>query len=281
MVLFHLIPNLRLRDKKGRFVSVSIWSLRFLYIMSVDEKKVDTPSQEELQEALDLMKKAYDIMKKQALDVRKEKEAFDSVAKKLKHVHFASVLKLNVGGTEFTTSIQTLTKDTGSTLHAMFSGRFETKPTEDGSYFIDREGKNFGYILNYLRTGRLILPPDAGELLREELLEEAEFYQIRGIVEELRHRPNLPFKDSIILSTEQKQVFVNKWLKEKLKSGQPDFVLAYRASRNGWNSSNFYSLCDNKGPTVAVVKSGNYIFGGFTEQSRDGKHYTLVLVTTL
>ena len=249
--------------------------------MSVEEKKDDTPSQEELQEALDLMKKAYDIMKKQALDVRKEKEAFDSVAKKLKHVHFASVLKLNVGGTEFTTSIQTLTKDTGSTLHAMFSGRFETKPTEDGSYFIDREGKNFGYILNYLRTGRLILPPDAGELLREELLEEAEFYQIRGIVEELRHRPNLPFKDSTILSTEQKQVFVNKWLKEKLKSVQSDFVLAYRASRNGWNSSNFHSLCDNKGPTVTVVKSGNYIFGGFTEQSWDGKHYTVVLVTTL
>ena len=186
MVHIHLIPTLHFREKKRGFVSVSIWSHRFLNIMSVEEKKVDIPSQEELQEALDLMKKAYDIMKKQALDVRKEKEAFDSVAKKLKHVHFASVLKLNVGGTEFTTSIQTLTKDTGSTLHAMFSGRFETKPTEDGSYFIDREGKNFGYILNYLRTGRFILPPDAGELLREELLEEAEFYQIRGIVEELR-----------------------------------------------------------------------------------------------
>lgn len=85
-------------------------------------------------------------------------------------------------------------------------------------------------------------------------------HQIRGIVEELRHRPNLPFKDSIILSTEQKQVFVNKWLKEKLKSGQSDFVLAYRASRNGWNSSNFYSLCDNKGSSVTVVKSGNYTF---------------------
>ena len=142
MVLIYLTLTFHFRDKKGRFVSVSICSHRFLYIMSVEEKKDDTPSQEELQEALDLMKKAYDIMKKQALDVRKEKEAFDSVAKKLKHVHFASVLKLNVGGTEFTTSLQTLTKDTGSTLHAMFSGRFDTKPTEDGSYFIDREGKN-------------------------------------------------------------------------------------------------------------------------------------------
>ena len=28
----------------------------------------------------------------------------------------------------------------GSTLHAMFSGRFDTKPGEDGFYFIDRDG---------------------------------------------------------------------------------------------------------------------------------------------
>ena len=55
--------------------------------------------------------------------------------------------------------------------------------------------KNFGYILNYLRTGRLILPPDAEELLREELLEEAEFYQIRGIVEEL---PPIPVQTCLL-----------------------------------------------------------------------------------
>ena len=44
----------------------------------------------------------------------------------------------------------------GSMLHAMFSGRFDTKPSEDGSYFIDRDGTHFLYILNYLRTGQLI-----------------------------------------------------------------------------------------------------------------------------
>ena len=63
--------------------------------MSVEEERIVTPSHEALQEALDLMKKAYDIMKEQALDVRKEKEAFDSVAKKLEHVHFASTIKLS------------------------------------------------------------------------------------------------------------------------------------------------------------------------------------------
>ena len=237
--------------------------------MSVEEEKIDTPSHEALKEALDLMKKAYDIMKEQALDVRKEKEAFDSVAKKLEHVHFASTIKLNVGGQDFTTSLQTLTKDTGSMLHAMFSGRFDTKPAEDGSYFIDRDGTNFRYILNYLRTGRLLLPED--KLVREELLEEAEFYQIRGIVDELRNPPNLKFKDSTILTAEQKEIFVNNWLKTKLNSSQSDFVLIYRASRDGWHSSNFHVLCDNKGPTVTVVKSGEYIFGGFTDQSWDGK----------
>ena len=242
-------------------------------VESVEEEKIATPSHEALQEALDLMRKAYDIMKEQALDVRKEKEAFDSVAKKLEHVHFASTIKLNVGGQYFTTSLQTLTKDTGSMLHAMFSGRFDTKPAEDGYYFIDRDGTNFRYILNYLRTGRLLLPED--KLVREELLEEAEFYQIRGIVDELRNPPNLSFKDSTILTTEQKEIFVNNWLKIKLQNGHPNFVLIYRASRDGWNSSNFHSLCDNKGPTVTVVKSGNYIFGGYTEQSWDGKYFHL------
>ena len=43
-------------------------------VESVEEEKIATPSHEALQEALDLMKKAYDIMKEQALDVRKEKK---------------------------------------------------------------------------------------------------------------------------------------------------------------------------------------------------------------
>ena len=236
--------------------------------MSVDEEKIDTPSYEALEEALDFMKKAYEIMKQQALDVRKEKEAFESVAKKLEHVHFASTVKLNVGGQHFTTSLQTLTKDTGSMLHAMFSGRFDSKPAEDGSYFIDRDGTHFRYILNYLRTGRLLLPDD--KLVREELLAEAEFYQIRGIIDELYPSP---FLGSKILSGEQKQIFVNTWLKERLNCRHSTFALLYRASRDGWASSKFHAICDNKGPTVTVVKSGDYIFGGYTEQSWDGKFF--------
>ena len=100
----------------------------------------------------------------------------------------------------------------GSMLHAMFSGRFETKPSEDGSYFIDRDGTHFRYILNYLRTGQLIVPKD--EIVREELLAEAEFYQVEGIIKALTAKPQpKAFKDSVILSSDQRQTLMN-WLKE-------------------------------------------------------------------
>ena len=146
-------------------------------------------------------------------------------------------------------------------LHAMFSGRFDTKPADDGSYFIDRDGTHFRHILNYLRTGKLVLPDD--KVVRKELLNEAEFYQIDGILDELKAKP---FKDSAILSSEQRETLVD-WLKHTRESLSDDYVLLYRASRDGWTASNFHSRCDNKGPTVTVIKSGNYIFGGYTEQA--------------
>ena len=148
----------------------------------------------------------------------------------------------------------------GSMLHAMFSGRFDPKPGEDGTYFIDRDGTHFRYILNYLRTGKLVLPDDA--VVRKELLSEAEFYQIEGILSELKAQP---FQDSVILSLEQRQILTD-WLRETLESASDDYVLLYRATRNGWNASNFHYCCDRKGPTVTVIKSGNYIFGGYTEE---------------
>ena len=149
----------------------------------------------------------------------------------------------------------------------MFSGRFDTKPNEDGSYFIDRDGTHFRYILNYLRTGQLIVPKD--EIIREELLAEAEFYQVEGIIETLRRVSC--FKDSVILSSDQRESLVN-WLKESRTINNNSLTkLLYSASCDGWAASKFHSCCDNKGPTVTVVKSGNYIFGGFTDQSWDGK----------
>ena len=71
------------------------------------------PSDEALEEANNYIKEAFDILKRETIKVRKEKEAFDEVAKKIEHVHFSKMVMLNVGGHFFSTSLATLNKDPG------------------------------------------------------------------------------------------------------------------------------------------------------------------------
>ena len=179
-------------------------------------------------------------------------------------------VNLNVGGRRFTTSLQTLTKDPNSMLAAMFSGKFELKPFEDGALFIDRDGTHFRYILNYLRTGKLTLPTDA--TFAKELLEEAEFYQIQGMIDELVPSksilpPSTPIEiflqSEILTNYEELQRVLKAWLSPL----QGKWRLLFRASRDGFAAETFHSKCDNLGPTATIVKSGNYIFGGFTDVS--------------
>nr|XP_058953325.1 BTB/POZ domain-containing protein KCTD21-like [Pocillopora verrucosa] len=157
------------------------------------DSKKDLAGDEALDEVNKHIKEAFDILKRETNKLRKERNAFEEVAKKLEHVHFSTMLKLNVGGHFFSTRLATMTKDPGSMLHTMFSGRFDTKPGEDGSYFIDPDGTHFRHILNYLRTGKLVLPDD--KVVRKELLSEAEFYRIDGILNELKAKP---FKCSFV-----------------------------------------------------------------------------------
>ncbi|KAL9954735.1 hypothetical protein ACROYT_G042308 [Oculina patagonica] len=221
-------------------------------------------------DAENYFKEACEIFQREATRVRQEQEAIDSMSKKLEHVHFSSTVNLNVGGHLFKTSVQTLTKDPNSMLAAMFSGRFEMKPCEDGSFFIDRDGTHFRFILNYLRTGKLTLPEGASFL--KELEEEAEFYQIQGIIDELKpskpstiqaSKPTKPFEESEILTNDEHRSVLKSWLPRQ----DGKWRLLFRASRDGFAVKTFHTKCDSKGPTVTIVKSGNNIFGGFTEES--------------
>ena len=181
-----------------------------------------------------------------------------------------SIVKLNVGGSHFTTSLQTLTRDPNSMLAAMFSGRHEVETTEDGSFFIDRDGTYFRFILNYLRNGELILPEGAKFL--EELEVEARFYQVQGLLDELKVvRALKVFEKSVILTDRRdfRNVLI-RWIPmEFILAGE--WCLLFRASRDGFTASAFHSRCDNQGPTVTVVKSDGNIFGGFTESAWAGK----------
>ncbi|XP_046846675.1 uncharacterized protein LOC124440339 isoform X2 [Xenia sp. Carnegie-2017] len=67
--------------------------------------------------------------------------------------------------------------------------------------------------------------------------------------------------DSIILrgKTTYKNL-LSKWV-----PFSQSWTLCYRASRDGWRSRTFHSRCDNKGPTVTIIRYNSYIFGGYTD----------------
>lgn len=65
-------------------------------------------------------------------------------------------------------------------LRAMFSGRMDVAKDENGWVLIDRCGKHFSTILNFLRNGYAPLPEKRREV--EELLEEAKFYLIQDLI---------------------------------------------------------------------------------------------------
>uniref|UniRef100_A0A251TEP9 Putative potassium channel, voltage dependent, Kv2.1 n=1 Tax=Helianthus annuus TaxID=4232 RepID=A0A251TEP9_HELAN len=90
------------------------------------------------------------------------------------------------GGKEFCTTVDTLThREPHSMLAAMFSGRHTVcKESEKGYVFIDRDGKHFRHILNWLRDG--VAPIfNLSDLERVELLREAEYYQLLGLVDRI------------------------------------------------------------------------------------------------
>ncbi|KAK3257250.1 hypothetical protein CYMTET_33655 [Cymbomonas tetramitiformis] len=71
----------------------------------------------------------------------------------------------------------------------MFSGRYEFRGADNETQkaiFIDRDGERFRHILNYLRTGTVHL--DSNPVKYQELLEEAQYFQLCGLENELEER---------------------------------------------------------------------------------------------
>ncbi len=64
---------------------------------------------------------------------------------------------------------------------------------------------------------------------------------------------------------------VNKQYDNKLREWLGnDYIwkLLYRTSEHGYTGESFHEYCDNKGPTLIVIKSsGDWLFGGYTTRS--------------
>lgn len=82
------------------------------------------------------------------------------------------IVKLNIGGTMFSTFLGTLRTYPNSSLARLFEDPIEApRDSRDGSYFLDRNGSLFGLILDYLRGGSLVVPRDPVQynILRQEI----------------------------------------------------------------------------------------------------------------
>ncbi|XP_053922238.1 BTB/POZ domain-containing protein KCTD17 isoform X2 [Cuculus canorus] len=122
----------------------------------------------------------------------------------------AKWVRLNVGGTVFLTTRQTLCREQKSFLCRLCQGEdLQSDRDETGAYLIDRDPTYFGPILNFLRHGKLVLDKDMAEegwpktnslddsQLNEGLrrglrvsgvLEEAEFYNIGPLIRIIKDR---------------------------------------------------------------------------------------------
>ncbi|CAL1527593.1 unnamed protein product [Lymnaea stagnalis] len=90
----------------------------------------------------------------------------------------SEIVHLNVGGTRFSTSKQTLTWNPETFFTSLLSGRISSDRDETGAIFIDRDPKLFSVILNFLRTKEIQLRNVDLSALRHE----AEFYGINALV---------------------------------------------------------------------------------------------------
>ena len=111
----------------------------------------------------------------QQAERRHEQLSREAAAMSDVHAMQDSMIKLDIGGHVFTTSIHTLRSVPGSMLSGMFSGRFELKKTEEQCVFIDRNGALFDHVLEYLRD-RVVHVQDLDATTLRRLQREFAFY---------------------------------------------------------------------------------------------------------
>jgi hypothetical protein len=217
-----------------------------------------------------------DLENKLANASNEEKEWKDIKAK-LATTSIKGKIILDVGGEKFTTSVETLTRVKDTFFTALFSKQVELeRDPDDKSIFIDRNGKIFTYILEYLRTDLVPNNVWKDEALLHGLLIEAEYFRLHILTGLLEFSPN-----GTLLQPEHK-----KKLHEFYGKANQRWELLYKASRDGFDANAFHSRCNNQGPTMTIIQSNNnYLFGGYTSISwtSDGsyKNDTIAFIFTL
>jgi len=185
---------------------------------------------------------------------------YNSIVEKKEGGSWDGYIVLNVGGTHFTTKLETLRSVRGSWFERMFREESNTNRSNDGTYFVDQNPDTFAHILNYLREGDLLVKSN-DRALRSQLRDDVEYFELP---EELNLYLTYTAVDGMELWLSE-LTFLNKELK---KVGRKMGGLLYQNTLDGDSVSNFHSRCDGKGATVVIYESVNgNVFGGYTSRS--------------
>ncbi|XP_076262974.1 BTB/POZ domain-containing protein twz isoform X2 [Rhynchophorus ferrugineus] len=115
---------------------------------------------------------------------------------------YTAPVHIDVGGTIYTSSLETLTKYPESRLAKLFNGSIPiVLDSLKQHYFIDRDGGMFRHILNFMRNSKLLIPENFQDL--DLLLEEARYFDIPPMVRQLEQMKRDRIKNgNITLSTD-------------------------------------------------------------------------------
>ncbi len=184
-----------------------------------------------------------------------------------------NIVKLNIGGTFFTTLKQTLEKSCESSSKSdtygpnvfqdMLEGRSPLRIDETGAIFIDRNPQYFSHVLDFLRLESSYKLPVTNELLKS-VFDEAQFYKIEPLKDKI-------YSKCINSSILNEQLSVRLFRTCNLKAQR--WSLIYKASRDGFSAEAFHAKCDSCFPTLTIAKTSlGFVFGGCAMKSWDKSH---------
>ncbi|KAJ7397540.1 BTB/POZ domain-containing protein KCTD5 [Pitangus sulphuratus] len=170
-------------------------------------------------------------------------------------------VRLNVGGTCFLTTRQTLCRDPKSFLFRLCQADpdLDSDKDETGAYLIDRDPTYFGPVLNYLRHGKLVINKDLAE---EGVLEEAEFYNITSLIKLVKDK--IRERDSKISQVPVKHVYrVLQCQEEELTQMVSTMSDGWKFEQIAQSKSQHHKMDDGEGSEeviqlVSIGSSYNY-----------------------
>ncbi|XP_034947149.1 BTB/POZ domain-containing protein kctd15-like isoform X2 [Chelonus insularis] len=113
---------------------------------------------------------------------------------------YTAPVHIDVGGTIYTSSLETLTKYPESKLAKLFNGSIPIMlDSLKQHYFIDRDGGMFRHILNFMRNSRLLIPDNFADL--DLLLEEARYFDITPMCRQIEQLKKERIKNGITIQS--------------------------------------------------------------------------------